>query len=185
MEPGCSDEHPGCLFAAAQTRRARETTLGARPTDQVTTMKTETGTEQLRDVYTDRGPADPALAHAVVRTDHQQARVLEFAAAQVQSRTLHLHAHPTSQHHSNIRAEHEFFGAVCDALDGIGQVLITGTHTALADFRHYADKHRPLLAARIAGYELVDHPSDHQLVALARRFFQQQARLDGDGLLRA
>lgn len=123
MEPGCSDERPGCLFAAAQTQGPGGTTLGTCPTDQVTTMKTEAETEQLRDVYTDRGPAEPALAHAVVRTDHQQARVLEFAEAQVQSRTLHLHAHPTSQHRSNVRAEHEFFGAVCDALDGIGQVL--------------------------------------------------------------
>lgn len=125
------------------------------------------------------------VLHAVVRTDHQQAQVLRFDETQVQTQTVHLQAYTTAQHKSGVRSEHEFFGAVCDALDGIGQVLITGTHTALADFRHYADKHRPLLAARIAGYELVDHPSDHQLVALARRFFQHQARLDGDGLLRA
>ena len=125
------------------------------------------------------------VLHAVVRTDHQQAQVLRFDETQVQTQTVQLHAHTTAQHKSGVRSEHEFFGAVCDALDGIGQVLITGTLTALTDFRHYADKHRPLVAARIAGYELVDHPSDHQLVALARRFFQQQARLDGDGLLRA
>ena len=33
------------------------------------------------------------------------------------------------------------------------------------------DKHRPLTAARIVGYEVVDHPTENQLVALARKHF--------------
>jgi stalled ribosome rescue protein Dom34 len=122
--------------------------------------------------------------HAVVRTDHQQAQVLRFDETQVQTQTVHRHAYTTAQHKSGVRSEHEFFGAVCDALDGIAQVLVTGTHTALTDFRHYADKHRPQLATHLVGYEAVDHPTDPQLVALARAFFQRQDRLDGDGMLR-
>jgi hypothetical protein len=124
------------------------------------------------------------VLHAVVRTDHQQAQVLRFDETQVQTQTVHLKAYTTAQHNSGVRSEHEFFGAVCDALDGIAQVLVTGTHTALTDFRHYADKHRPQLATHLVGYELVDHPTDRQLVALAREFFQRQGRLDRDGLLR-
>jgi hypothetical protein len=111
------------------------------------------------------------LNHAVLWTDHNAATVQQFDDEHVQVQKIHAHVHPTPQHGSGVRAEHEFFGEVCAALDGIAAVLVTGSHTALADFRHYADKHRPQTAQRIVAYEVVDHPSDKQLVALARAHF--------------
>jgi hypothetical protein len=123
------------------------------------------------------------LSHAVVWTDHVSARVLRFDAEQVSSSKVHAHTHPTAQHGSGVRAEHEFFGAVCEALEGIAQVLVTGSHTALADFRHYAEKHRPQTAARTVGYEVVDHPTDKQLVAQAREFFARRECLGVTGLV--
>jgi hypothetical protein len=111
------------------------------------------------------------LSHAVVWTDHHNAQVLQFDADQVQAQAVRAHQHPTAQHGSGVRAEHEFFAEVCAALDGVQAVLVTGSHTTIADFRHYADKHRPQTALRIAGYEVVDHPSEKQLVALARAYF--------------
>ena len=116
-----------------------------------------------------------SLYHAVVWTDHRSALVLQFDAAQVLEKKLKAHTHPTAQHGGGVRAEHEFFGEVCDALEGVSAVLVTGSHTAIADFRHYADKHRPQAAARIAAYEVVDRPSENQLVALARKYFIQHA----------
>jgi hypothetical protein len=59
-------------------------------------------------------------------------------------------------------------------------VLVTGGHTGLADFRHCADKHRPLTAARIVGYEVVDHPTENQLVALARKYFVKYEQMAGN-----
>lgn len=111
--------------------------------------------------------------HAVAWTDHHAARILRFDADEVQAQSLRSHAHETAQHGSAVRSEHEFFGEVCAALEGIQEVLVTGSHTAIADFRHFADKHRPQTAARIVGYEVVDHLSDNQLVALARKFFHK------------
>lgn len=78
-----------------------------------------------------------------------------------------------------MRSEHEFFGKVCDSLDGISRVLVTGSHTSIADFRHYVDKHRPQVSPRIAGYEVVDHPTDNQLVALARSYFVKLDQMAG------
>ncbi len=111
------------------------------------------------------------LSHAVVWTDHQTAQVLQFDAEHVRAQKIRAHVHYTRQHGSTVRSEHEFFGEVCDALGAVAEVLVTGSHTAIADFRHYADKHRPQTAARIVAYEVVDHPSDNQLVALARKYF--------------
>jgi hypothetical protein len=120
-----------------------------------------------------------ALFHAVVWTDHQSAQVVQFDAEHLQAQKIRAHTHHTAQHGSVVRTEHEFFGEVCEALNGIAEVLVTGSHTAIADFRHYADKHRPQTAARIVGYEVVDHPSEKQLVALARKYFLKHDQMTG------
>ena len=120
-----------------------------------------------------------ALFHAVVLIDHHQAQVLQFDAEQVQAHKLKAHSHPTKQHGSTVRTEHEFFAQVCDALADIPEVLVTGSHTAQADFKHYVTKHRPALSSHLVGYETVDHPSDNQLLALARAFFLKYDRMSG------
>lgn len=114
------------------------------------------------------------LAHAIVWTDHVSAQLLQLNAEQVHAHKVHARSHPTAQHGSGVRTEHEFFGAVCDALDGVAQVLVTGSHTALADFRHYVEKHRPQTARRVVGYEVTDHPSENQLAARGREFFARR-----------
>lgn len=120
-----------------------------------------------------------SLYHAIAFVDHQSAQVLQFDAEQVMRSQVHDHLKFTRQHHSGVRTEHEFFGQVCDALDGITEVLVVGGHKGLADFRHYVDKHRPQTAKRIVAYEVVDHPSDNQLVALARSHFMKLDKMRG------
>jgi stalled ribosome rescue protein Dom34 len=117
--------------------------------------------------------------HAVVWLDHKSAQVLQFDAEHVQAQKVKAHTHHTAYHGSGVRTEHEFFGEVCDALKGITEVLVTGSHTATADFRHYAEKHRAEAAKQIVGYETVDHPSEAQLVALARKYFLKYDRMAG------
>ncbi len=119
------------------------------------------------------------LFHAVVWLDHQSAQVLQFDAEHVLADKVKAHSYYTKQHGSAVRSEHEFFGELCDALAGIHEVLITGSHTANADFKHYADKHRPAVAALIAAYEVVNHPSENQLVAMARQYFVKADRMAG------
>lgn len=119
------------------------------------------------------------LFHAVVWIDHQRAQLMPFDAEHVESKVLRAHSHHTRQHGSTVRTEHEFFGEVCDAIAPIPEVLVTGSRTALADLRHYVDKHRPSVAPRICGWEVVDHPTDGQLIALARRFFVAHDRMAG------
>jgi hypothetical protein len=117
--------------------------------------------------------------HAVAFVDHQSAQLIQFDSANVVERKIHQHLHVTRQHGSGVRSEHEFFGSVCDMLDDTAEILITGGHTGLADFKHYLSQHRPLTAPRIVGYEVVDHPSENQLVALARKHFARYERMGG------
>jgi hypothetical protein len=119
------------------------------------------------------------MHHAVVWLDHHSAQVLQFDAEQVQAQAVKSRHHATRQHGSEVRDQHEFYAEVCAALAGIAEVLVTGGNIGLADFKHYADKHQPAVAAQIVGYETVDHPSDKQLVALARSYFVKAGRMAG------
>lgn len=120
-----------------------------------------------------------SLTHAVIWTDHHAARLLQFDAEHVRAQKVRESAHYTRQHGSGVRTEHAFFGEVCDAAKDVDEVLVAGSHTAVADFRHYAEKHRPHMAAHIVGYEVVDHPTDEELVKLARRYFLKFDRMQG------
>lgn len=117
--------------------------------------------------------------HAVVSIDHHQAQVLQFDEQHVQSQTVKSSSRHTKQHGSAVRTEHEFFADVCTSLEGIKEVLVVGSKTALADFKHYADKHRPQTAKQVVGYETVDHPTEAQLVAMARQYFLKYDRMAG------
>jgi hypothetical protein len=117
------------------------------------------------------------LSRAVVWTDHQQAVVIRFNAEASTSQHMRAHVHHTAQHGSGVRTEHEFFAELCAGLQAIPQVLVVGGHTVLADFRHYVARHRPHLAPQIVGYEVVDHRSERQLLALARDYFDRYERL--------
>lgn len=129
------------------------------------------------------------LHHAIVLIDHHKAEVLQFDAEHLQaqklkSRSQHrLHSHHTRQPGSDVRTDHEFFSEVCDALDGVGEVLVAGGHTSQADFRHYVEKHRPAVAKQIVAWETVDHPTEGQLLALAKKHFKQVDRMAGNAPL--
>jgi stalled ribosome rescue protein Dom34 len=120
-----------------------------------------------------------ASQHAVVWIDHEHAQLVTVDSDPVQVRKFAAHHHNTSQHGSQVRTGHAFFGEVCDALTDVREVLVTGAHKAQADFRHYVEKHRAHVAPRIVGWETVDHPSTGQLAALARKFFVKHDRMSG------
>ena len=121
-----------------------------------------------------------SVSRAVVQIDHHQAQVLRLDAEHAEAQRIKAHQHLTRQHGSEVRTEHEFFADVCEAMAGITDVMVVGSHTAQADFRHYVEKHRAALAKQIVGWQTVDHPTEGQLLALAREFFIQH-----DGLARS
>lgn len=120
-----------------------------------------------------------SMFHAIVWLDHHNAKVLQFNPDTVETATVKAHTHNTKQHGSGVRDEHEFFADVSAALAAITEVLVVGSTTAQSDFKHYLDKHRPQVAKQVVAYQTVDHPTDNQLVALAREFFLKHDRMAG------
>jgi stalled ribosome rescue protein Dom34 len=119
------------------------------------------------------------MFHAVIHIDHQHAQLLQFNAHEVHSDRIDSHRHITRRHGNDGQADAAFLGDVCDALTGIQEVLVTGSHQVLAELRHFIEKQRPQLAPHIAGYEVVGQLSPGQLLALARQFFVKHDRMSG------
>lgn len=122
--------------------------------------------------------------HAVVWIDHHEAKIFHFSAADFDGATIrssqphqHLHhkANPIGSGHEPV--DHAFLERVAKALDVSGAVLITGPAGAKHELAGYIAKAHPPLAARISAVETLDHPTDGEIVALARKFFRSDDRM--------
>lgn len=126
----------------------------------------------------------PSHYHAIVWIDHREAKIFQFnttdvARIVVQSHESghHLHHKANSPGSGHKGVDREFFERVAKALTEVGALLITGPSTAKMELSNYITEHAPGLAARIAAVEPLDHPSDGALLALARKFFKGNDRM--------
>lgn len=122
--------------------------------------------------------------HAVVWLDHREARVFHFNAAEAERLVLHPDKPSRHLHHKSgamgsghAGADNDYLHAVAHAIADAGAVLVTGPGNAKTELVKHIQHHDPKIAKLIAGVETVDHPSDGQLVAHARRYFQIEDRM--------
>jgi hypothetical protein len=122
--------------------------------------------------------------HAVIWIDHHEARVFHFSPTEVERLVLHPD-HPTRHIHHKANsigsghapADHEYLHAVAESVAGAGAVLIAGPANAKSELVEHIRLHDPGLVKAIAGMETVDHPSDTQLVAYARKYLAATDRM--------
>jgi stalled ribosome rescue protein Dom34 len=122
--------------------------------------------------------------HAVIWIDHREARVFHFNAEDVERLVLHPD-HPTRHiHHKansigsgHASADHDYLHAVAESVADAGAVLITGPANAKTELVEHIRVHDPQLTKLIVGVETVDHPSDPQLVAHAKKYFMAADRM--------
>lgn len=117
-------------------------------------------------------------AHAIVWLDHVEARIASFSIgkdelleihSQSPNRQIHRKAGSLSSGHA--ADDHQFFDEIVAALHGIPEVLIAGPGNAKTAFETYIKKRHVDLANRVVGVETLDHPTDGELLAHARRAF--------------
>jgi len=120
--------------------------------------------------------------HAVVWLDHSEAHVLHFTpeeveSAQIKAKQLHKHLHAKHTTHEKQHADDGFYHQVAEALRGATEVLICGPGKAKLELIRHVHKHDHDLEPSIVGVETVDHPSDAQLLAYARKYFKAADRM--------
>jgi stalled ribosome rescue protein Dom34 len=122
--------------------------------------------------------------HAVIWIDHHEARVFHFGPADVERLVLHPDRPTRHIHHkaNSIGSGHapedrDFLHATAESVADAGAVLITGPANAKTELAKYIRDHDPKLAMNIAGVETVDHPSDAQLIAYAKKYLRATDRM--------
>ncbi|MES1185283.1 MAG: hypothetical protein ABUL60_15840 [Myxococcales bacterium] len=116
--------------------------------------------------------------HSVVWLDHQEARIFGVDAEKLQAEQVtapehHIHRHPkgpTAEHEHPSDSAH-FFRHIATVLRDSDEVLVVGPSTAKLQFLRFLTKQDRGLEAKVVGVETVDHPTDRQLVAHARHYF--------------
>jgi stalled ribosome rescue protein Dom34 len=122
--------------------------------------------------------------HAVVWLDHAEARIFAFNAEDAQEATLHPdHPHVHLHHKAGVTGagksglEATFARQIVDALTDFGEILIVGPGSAKTELSTYIGQHDQKLKSKVVGIETVDHPSDGQIVAFARKYFRAADRM--------
>jgi stalled ribosome rescue protein Dom34 len=125
--------------------------------------------------------------HAIVWLDHREARIVGFSLDATSRIEVHSERPVRRVHHkANVigtgRApdDHHFFDGIVDAIDDTEKILVSGPGTAKNAFATYTRDRHPLVADRIVGIEPLDHPSDKELLAYAKKYFKAVDQLDPD-----
>lgn len=122
--------------------------------------------------------------HAVIWMDHREARVFKFGREDVERLVLHPDRPSRHLHHKageigsgKAAEDHAFHRAIEEAVADVTEVLVVGPGSAKQEFVRDVERSAPTLRSRILGVETVDHPTDPQVVAFARRYFDAADRM--------
>jgi stalled ribosome rescue protein Dom34 len=122
--------------------------------------------------------------HAVVWLDHSEAHVMHITAEDIEKSVVHPakpHAHLHAKSGaigSGRQAEGpHYYHAIVEALKDAQKILVVGPAHAKLNLIKHIHAHDHAMVERIVGVETVDHPSDGQLVAYARKYFVAKDRM--------
>ena len=107
--------------------------------------------------------------HAVVWLDHQEAHVVMFDKEHIEGQRIKARTH--HKHQGKAGDEVAFFKQIAQALHGVREVLLAGPGQARNQLRDWIAVHDKSMHGCIVDSIAADHPSDGQLVAMARQYF--------------
>jgi stalled ribosome rescue protein Dom34 len=122
--------------------------------------------------------------HTIVWIDHQQARVIHLTTDKSDlivvhpvQRTLNLHHKANSVGSGHAAEDQKFLHEVVSAIGTAGAVMVAGPANAKNELVKHIEHHDPRLRERVVAIETLDHPSDGELTAHARKFFKAFDRM--------
>ena len=125
--------------------------------------------------------------HAVVWLDHREAKVVDFSIDDKHVVNVHHKGGHRQVHHragatgsGHTADDGHFFDAIVAALGDAQEILVTGPGTAKVGFRDHVAKRHAAIGHRIVGVEPLDHPTEGELLAFARRYFKRVDNMLGD-----
>jgi hypothetical protein len=130
-----------------------------------------------------RGSTMTFQFRAVLWIDHAQARLIRVDGEALTTSVIHPSGGTPHLHHKahaidsgHLPENQSYLHAVARAIAGAESVLVTGPANAKLEFMKHLERHDPQLVAKVSEVRTVDHPSDGELLDLARRHFAQVDR---------
>ena len=118
-------------------------------------------------------------SHTAVWIDHKVARVLHIDVDSNETILVHsthpgqhLHHKANSIDSGHAATDKKFYERVAEAMAGSAVILVVGPANAKTELVTHLKHSQPAIATRISAVEPMDHPTDGQLLAHARRFFE-------------
>ena len=115
------------------------------------------------------------MANYVVWMDGEKATVYDLKPGKIDSTHVEkaVHKHHTSSDANKHKGEDHYFHEIALKLSGAKEILIVGPGQAKVQFKHHLENHHHAnLAKAVVGVETVDHPTENQILATARKFFK-------------
>lgn len=125
-----------------------------------------------------------ATNHVVIWIDHKEAHILYFDPSKnelIKSVSSHTHLHHKAHEigSGNAPDDHNFFHRVISAVADVNEILIVGPGSAKVELIKHAAVNNPAVSKKIVGVETIDHPSDAQIIAYAKKYFIRVDNLKG------
>ncbi len=120
--------------------------------------------------------------HSVVWLDHNEARIFKFVGEGVDEIDVHAenkraHIHGKKAVSGQREEDAHYLHTIAQALSDSREILVVGPSTAKLELVKHLHAHHAALVPRIIGVETVDHPTDGQIVAYARKYFVKADRM--------
>lgn len=119
------------------------------------------------------------MSSYVIWIDSKECKIFELASGEPKVKRLQTHSagHNLQQYGDKNAAHHHgldpFFKDVAQSVREAKELILLGPAEAKVHFKAYLDKHFAHdLAKRVVAVETVDHPTDNQILAHARKFFR-------------
>jgi stalled ribosome rescue protein Dom34 len=119
-----------------------------------------------------------SLNHAVIWIDHKEAHIMFLSEAAseaeiIRSKSTHAHLHHKANEigSGRVALDSKYLHSVIEAVKESKEILILGPGSAKLELIKHAHKHDAQIAEKIVGVETVDHPTDKEILAHARKFF--------------
>ncbi|ABP34424.1 hypothetical protein [Polynucleobacter asymbioticus] len=119
-----------------------------------------------------------SLNHAVIWIDHKEAHVIFLSADAseaeiIGSKSTHSHLHHKAGEvgSGRLALDSKYLHSVIQAVNESKEILVLGPGSAKLELIKHAHHHDSKVAANIVGVETIDHPTDKEILAYARKFF--------------
>ena len=119
-----------------------------------------------------------SLNHAVIWIDHREAHIMFLSEAASEAEIIRSESSHTHLHHKaneigsgRVALDSKYLHSVIQAVKESKEILILGPGSAKLELIKHAHKHDAQIAEKIVGVETVDHPTDKEILAHARKFF--------------